>query len=155
MMNQPTNQTGQDAGLEVRLRTMRIIWVVFLLNICVGALFGFFVLRSKDATEEVADNPALLAAFAAIALLSVAVSFLIKGRFYAQAAVRGEPARAHQGFVIATALCEVSAVLGLVGLIVTQNRYAYLLFALGALGQLLHFPRRDELAAAYRKGLWQ
>ena len=38
------------------------------------------------------------------------------------------------------------------GLFVTHNRYAYALLALGALGQLLHFPRRDQLTAAYRKG---
>ena len=153
MMNRPSNQSGTGMGLETRLRTLRILCVAFLMNIGLIALFGFFSLRSRDAAEKGADNPTMLAAMAVVACLSVAVSFLIKGRFYAQAAVRGEPTRAHQGFIIAVALCEVSALLGLVGLLVTLNKYAYLLFALGALGQMLHFPRRDELAAAYRKGL--
>jgi len=141
MMNRPSNQPGTDAGLETRLRTLRIVWVALLMNIGVFALYGVFSLRSGDAAEEGADDPTLLAAFAVVACLSVAVSFLMKGRFYRQAAERGEPALAQQGFIIALVLCEVSALLGLVGL-----------FVLGALGQLLHFPRRDELAAAYRKG---
>lgn len=154
MMNQPTNRPGQDAGLEGRLRTMRILWAVFLMNIGLFVLFSVFSLRSRDVVEEGTDNPTLLGVLAVVACLSVAVSFLIKGRFYRQAAERGEPALAQQGFIIAVVLCEVSALLGLVGLLVTLNKYAYGLFVLGALGQLLHFPRRDELAAAYRKGLW-
>jgi F0F1-type ATP synthase membrane subunit c/vacuolar-type H+-ATPase subunit K len=153
MMNRPSNQRGADAGLETRLRTLRILWAVFLMNVGLFALFGVFSLRSGDAAEGGADDPTLLAAMAVVACLSVAVSFLIKGRFYRQAAERGEPARAQQGLIVALVLCEVSALLGLVGLLLTLNEYAYGLFALGALGQLLHFPRRDELAAAYRKGL--
>ena len=152
MMNRPPNQPGTDAGLEVRLRTLRVLWVVFLMNIGLFALFGFYSLRSRDAAGEGSDDPTILGAMAVVACLSVAVSFLMKGRFYRQAAERGEPARAQQGFIIALVLCEVSALLGLVGLLVTLNKYAYGLFVLGALGQLLHFPRRDELAAAYRKG---
>jgi len=40
-----------------------------------------------------------------------------------------------------------------VGLFVTWNIYAYALFALGALGIALHFPRRDDVAATYYKRL--
>jgi len=40
-----------------------------------------------------------------------------------------------------------------VGLFVTWNIYAYALFALGALGIALHFPRRDDVAATYYKQL--
>ena len=64
----------------------------------------------------------------------------------------GQPAKFQTGFIIATALCEAAGLLGFVGIFVTHNREAYLLFAIGALGLLLHFPRRDQLAAAYRKG---
>jgi len=40
MMNRPPSQPGTDAGLEARLRTLRILWAAFLVNIGVFALFG-------------------------------------------------------------------------------------------------------------------
>ncbi len=55
------------------------------------------------------------------------------------------------GFIIAMALCESAVLFGLVGVFMTWNNYAYLLFALGALGEVLHFPRREQLMSAYYK----
>lgn len=152
MMNRPSNQSGADAGLEARLRTMRILWGAFLISIGLYTLYTVFGAPSGDAVGEGGDDLTLLAAFAAIAFASVAASFPIKQRLYAQAAERSDPAKFQQGFIIAEVLCEISALMGLVAIFVTMNRYAYALFVLGALGQLLHFPRRDQLAAAYRKG---
>lgn len=151
MMNGQANQPGAGAGLDARLRVIRILWGAFLMSIGLYVLLCVFVAPPREAGED-AGNETMLAVLAATALVSVALSFLIKGRFYRRAAERGEPEQAQIGFIVALALCEVAALFGLVGLFVTQNKYAYLLFALGALGQLLHFPRRDELAAAYRKG---
>jgi hypothetical protein len=153
MMNRPSNQPGADTGLEVRLRTMLILWAVFLVTIGLYALIPFFVLGSGGAAEG-ADDSTLLAAFAALAFMAVAASFVLKRHFYGHAVERGEPARLQTGFILALVFCEFPALLGLVGLFVTRNRYAYALLALGALGLLLHFPRRDQLAAAYGKGLW-
>lgn len=152
MMNRPANQPGADAGLEARLRVMRILWGALLTSIGLYVLVCVFAAPRRGAAVEDAGNTTMLGAFAAIALVSVAASFLLKGRFYRRAAERGEPEQAQIGFIVALALCEAAALFGLVGLFVTLNRSAYLLLALGALGQLLHFPRRDELAAAYRKG---
>lgn len=154
MMNQPTNQTGRDTGLEARLRTMRILWGVFLVTIGMYVLICVFVLPPSDAAVQDANNTTLLTALAAFAVGALAASFLLKGRIYAQAIQQSDPAKFQTGFIIAEALCEVAALFGLVGLFVTNIRYAYLLFALGALGQLLHFPRREQLAAAYGKKQW-
>jgi len=152
MMNRPSNQSGTGAGLEVRLRTLRILWGALLVTIGLYALMCFFVVPPSDAAEEGTNNSTLLAALAALAFASVAASFLLKSRFYSQAAEQSDPAKFQTGFIIAEVFCEVAALLGFMGLFVTHNRYAYLLFALGALGQILHFPRREQLAAAYRKG---
>lgn len=152
MMNRPSNQPGPDAGFEARLRTLRILWGALFVTIGLYALMCVFVLPPRDAAEEAANNTTLLTALASFAVASVSASFLLKGRFYAQAAQQSDPAKFQTGFIIAEVFCEVAALFGLVGLFVTHNRYAYLLFALGALGQLLHFPRREQLAASYRKG---
>jgi F0F1-type ATP synthase membrane subunit c/vacuolar-type H+-ATPase subunit K len=151
MMNRPANQSGANAELELRLRTLRILWGAFLTTIGLYALITVFALPSREALKVGGDTPTLLAAFAVMGFMSVAASFVLKRHFYGHAVERGEPARFQIGFIFALAFCEFSALLGLVGLFVTHNSYAYALFVLGALGQLLHFPRREQLAAAYRK----
>jgi F0F1-type ATP synthase membrane subunit c/vacuolar-type H+-ATPase subunit K len=153
-MNQPVDRPSAGTGVEAHLRVLRILWAALLTTIVVYALIAFFLLRGRDAAAEGADNPTLLAAFAVMGFAAVAASFVLKRHFYAHAAERREPSRLQTGFIFALAFCEMAALLGFVGLLVTMNRYSYALLALGALGQLLHFPRRDQLAAAYGKGLW-
>jgi F0F1-type ATP synthase membrane subunit c/vacuolar-type H+-ATPase subunit K len=154
MMNRQANRPKQDAGLEVRLRTLRILWSAFLITIGLYVLVTVFAVPWRDAAGEDRDNQTLLAAFAVMGFLSVAASFVLKRHFYGHAAEQSSPAKFQTGFIVAEVFCEVAALLGLVGLFVTHNRYAYALFVLGALGQLLHFPSRDQFAATYKKGLW-
>jgi F0F1-type ATP synthase membrane subunit c/vacuolar-type H+-ATPase subunit K len=154
MMNGQANRAKQDAGLEVRLRTMRIIWAAFLITIGLYVLFTVFAVPWEVAADEGGDNPTLLLAFAVMGFMSVAASFVLKRHFYGHAVEQTNPDKFQTGFIAALVFCEFSALLGLVGLFVTHSRYAYALFALGALGQLLHFPSRDQLAATYKKGLW-
>ena len=152
MMNKPSDRSGAGAGLEFRLRTMRILWGAFLMTIVLYVLITVFVVPWKDAGEEGRDNPTLLLTFAIMGFLAVAASFVLKRHFYGHAVEESNPAKFQIGFIIAEAFCEAAALLGLMGLFITLNKYAYVLFALGALGQLLHFPSRDQLAATYKKG---
>jgi F0F1-type ATP synthase membrane subunit c/vacuolar-type H+-ATPase subunit K len=149
MMNQP----AADAGLDARLRTMRILWVLFLISIGLYALVTVFARPAREVLPDVRqENPPLLPALGALGLSLVVFSFVAKRIYYRKAAEQQSPPQFQTGFVIAEVLCESCVIFGLVGLFVTWNDYAYALFILGALGQLLHFPRRDELAAVYRKG---
>jgi CDP-diglyceride synthetase len=146
MMNQP------DAGTDVRLRTMRFLWAMFLITI---GLFVLVTRLSRPGDETIAEtsggNTTLLFVLAAVALSSVVASFVLKANFYRRAAEQRQPAVSQTGFIVAMALCEAAVILGLVGLFITWNDYAYLLFALGALGEALHFPRREQVQAAYYK----
>jgi hypothetical protein len=123
MMNQPTNQPGQDMGLEARLRTLRILWGAFLMTIVLYVLITVFVVPWKNAAEEGRDNPTLLLAFAVMGFLAVAASFVLKRHFYGHAFEQTNPDKFQIGFIIALAFCEFSALLGLVGLFVTLNKY--------------------------------
>jgi F0F1-type ATP synthase membrane subunit c/vacuolar-type H+-ATPase subunit K len=150
MMKQPP---ADNTGPEARLRVMRILWAVFLVNV------GLFVVVTRlindgsgaegaDGTEGV---PPLLYALAALALSSVVASFVLKASFYRRAAERRESPLVQTGFIIALALCESAALFGVVGVFVTRCDYAYALLGLGALGMALHFPRREQVEAAYLK----
>ena len=156
MMNQPMNQPAADAGLEIRLRTMRILWAVFLVTIGLYALVTVFARPSQEVLLErrAEDKTALLAALGALGLSLVVASFVVKRIFYRRAAEQQSPPQFQTGFIIAEILCESCVLFGLLGVFITWNDYAYALFLLGALGQLLHFPSRDQLAATYKKGLW-
>ncbi|MET0624451.1 MAG: hypothetical protein ABW250_15830 [Pyrinomonadaceae bacterium] len=155
MMNRPAAGAASDAELNLRLRTMRIIWGAFLMAV------GLFVLVTRLARpddEAVAEmdggNTTLLYVLAALALSTVVASFVLKAGFYSRAAAQQQPGVLQTGFIVAMALCESAVLFGLVGVFTTWNDYAYLLFALGALGEVLHFPRREQLMSAYyRRGL--
>lgn len=153
MMNRPATEAGPTAGPTVRLRTMRILWAVFL--VCIGqfALVGWIARDEADASEVGANIPPLLYALAAVGLASVVASFVVKSNYYRRAAEGQNPAQLQTGFILAMVLCEVAAILGLVGVFQTQGNHAYALFALAALGEALHFPRREQVQAAYYKSV--
>lgn len=150
MMNQTAS--GPDPGPDFRLRLMRILWVAFLVTV------GLFVLVTRLARPGAetragmgGGNTTILYALAALALSLVAASFVLKSALYRRAAERQQPDILQTGFILALALCESAVLFGLVGLFVTWNDSAYALFALGALGELLHFPRREQVMSAYFK----
>lgn len=143
---------------EMRLRTMRILWASFLMAVGLYALIAYFA-RPSDGPPSggaVADGvgtvsggfSVLVLVFFALGLTTVAASFLVKQAF-AQRAVREQNTAVLQtGFILAVVLCEVAALLGLVGLFADGNPAAYLLFVISAAGIVLHFPRREDVEAA-------
>jgi hypothetical protein len=56
-----------------------------------------------------------------------------------------------KAMIVACAMCEVAALLGLLERFIIGNREYYLLFILAAAGDLFHFPRRSQLEAATYK----
>ncbi|HWS89408.1 MAG TPA: hypothetical protein VN282_20710 [Pyrinomonadaceae bacterium] len=147
------NRTTTSGGSEVHLRTLRILWVAFLVCVALFVLITW-VTRPSELPDELSRGVhPLLYALAALAVSTVAASFLVKSAFYRRAAEHRQPALTQAGFTIAMALCESAVLFGLVGVFVTRNDAAYLLFALGAVGMLLHFPRREQVEAAFHKSL--
>jgi len=149
MMNRP----AAGAGPETYLRTMRILWVAFLTCVGLFVLVTVVTRPSELPAESGRGLDPLLVVLAGLALLTVAASFVVKSGFYRRAVGGRLPALLPSGFIIAMALCESAVLFGLVGVFVTRNDAAYLLFALGALGMLLHFPRREQVEAAFQKSL--
>jgi hypothetical protein len=56
-----------------------------------------------------------------------------------------------QAYIVAWAITEVGGLLGVLDFFTTGDRYYYLLFMIAALGQLLHFPRREHMLNAWGK----
>lgn len=145
------NQPGVGAGLDGRLLVMRLLWGVWLMTIGLFVLVSYVSRPPGEAPPGgEAGNPPLLYGLAAAGLSTVVASFVVKRIFYRKAAESGQPAQAQTGLILALALCEAAVLLGMVGLFITWDSSAYTLYALGALGIVLHFPARGQLLGAYR-----
>jgi hypothetical protein len=140
------NVQSEDGAnnIEVRIRTMRTLWIALFLS--VGMYFVWTAIA--DRPKNLAPNSTLFLVLLAIALSTTLVSFPVKSMLVRKAAERQQLQLVQQAYVVALAMCEVSALLGVLDFFVTSNRYYYSLFILAACAQLLHFPRRVHLINA-------
>jgi hypothetical protein len=141
------NQNTQS-NVDARYRIMLIIWFALLSS--VGIYFVVAQLVQPPQTDSTQNTMLTLILFG-MGTLMVLASFALKHRFLRQSVERQEIALVQTGFIVAIALCEAAALFGLVDLMVTGNRYYFVLMIIGALGILFHFPRRDQLLAAMYK----
>lgn len=137
-----------ELNIEGRLRTMRILWFALLMSI--GSLFIVSLLAGEVIVNEPGSALPIVAITAAGALLFV-ISFLVNRKFLQQSVEKQDLGLVQQGLVIACALCEASALLGLLEHFAFGFREYYWLFLLAAAGTALHYPRRAHLLAASPK----
>ncbi len=133
--------------IELRIRTMRIVWVGMVASI--GVYYLFTVFRGRP--ENVDPNPTVSLALLVGAAMAAGVSFLIKSKLLAQAVEKQQVAMVQQAYVVAWGITEVGALLGVMDFFLTGNRYYYAPLMIAAFVQLLHFPRREPVInAAFR-----
>ena len=131
--------------IELRMRTMRTLWLALLLSI--GAYFVFLTLFLHR-SEEVRSNAALSLILAVIAMSSILTSFLIKSRLLSRAIEQQQVSLVQQAYILTWAITEVAALLGMVDFLITNDRYYYGFFLIAACGQLVHFPKREHVENA-------
>ena len=129
---------------------MRIIWMALLMTVVIYYVITFFVKRPDD----VVPNPTLSLVLICVAALAVLISFLIKSRLLNKAIDQQHIGMVQQAYVVTWAITEFAALLGLLDFFTTADRYYHALFIIGALGLLLHFPRREAVVnAAFKRPL--
>ena len=135
--NQPT--------IEMRQRTLMIIWFALCMSLVMYLLFIRLV------PVESAVNQKLSLMLNTLGLIPVAASFLIKQVLLGKATESQQVQLVHTAYILAFVLCEISALLGLFDNRVTGSNYYYIGFAIGGLGMLLHFPRKQHLIDAAQR----
>lgn len=153
---QPIKPDGAAATLDERLRVMRIVWAALLLAVGFYALVAYFVDPPTDVERRANGEAAtawLLPLLVILGAALVLVSIVVKRAYARRAEAERRPELLQTGLIVGAALCDAAALFGFVGLFVTGDRYAYVLFVVGAVGILLHFPARDRLLAAAPRGL--
>jgi hypothetical protein len=138
---------NNQANIELRLRTMRILWIALLMSIPI--YYVFTLLRGPS--ENIAPNRTLSLVLLGVAVSTTLISFLIRNSLLSKASDRQQLPMVQQAYIVTWAITEVAALLGMLDFFVTGDRYCYLLFIIAVLGMLLHYPRRDAvLNAAFK-----
>jgi hypothetical protein len=140
-----------ESNLDKRYQTLIVLWFALLLSI--GMYFLFSVLVAPRVTNE-PGNPSrslLIGALTALGTFLVIASFAVKRKLLERSVEKQDVSLVQKSLVVACAMCEVSALLGLLEHFIIGNREYYLLFLTAAAGTAGHFPRRNQLEAASYK----
>ncbi|MDQ5845511.1 MAG: hypothetical protein M3539_09480 [Acidobacteriota bacterium] len=137
--------------LNKRHQSMVILWFALLMNI--GLFFLLAIFAAPERTYATAPQSSLwVFVLTAVGTLLVLLSFAVKRKLLERSIDNQDVKLVQIGLVVACAMCELSALLGLLECFVIGNRDFYLLFIIAAVGTAFHFPRRQQLlAATYKK----
>ena len=140
------NGTDQP-DLDARYRTLLILWFA----ICMSVLLFLVLIYMSPVVA--AENRNLTLALNSVGLVPVALSFLLKQRMLTKSVELQRLDLVQSGYVLAFALCESSALFGLMNHFLTGTKYYYFAFIIAGLGLMLHFPQKQNLvnASSYKQ----
>jgi len=142
-----------EANLDKRYQTLLVLWGAQLMSI--GMFFLVTLLVAPELSNESGSVPGrsiLIVVLTALGTVLVIVSFSVKSKILERAVERQDVNLVQKALVIACAMCEVSALLGLIDrFVIGDSSSYYLLFLLAAGGIAFHFPRRSQVEAASYK----
>ena len=130
--------------IELRIRTIRTLWFALLVSVLMYFVLTLFIGQPKNATP----NNLLSVVLAGAGVFTTLLSLVIKCKFLARSVEQQRVDMVQQGYLIAWVLCETAALLGLLDFFVTGNRLYWVSFVVAAIGQLVNFPRRQDVLAA-------
>lgn len=147
---------NQKINPEQAYRTLAIIWFALLASQFMFLVVVFFskpeVYKFDFNKPLLGENAMVVILFAVLAIANFVLSFVMKKRAFEQAIAEQKIAYVQTGLILACAFCEAISLLGLVLAFAFSYQYFVAWFALGILGIILHFPRRDAvIAASYKK----
>jgi hypothetical protein len=134
---------------DKRYQTMITLWFALLMSVALYFLFSLFV--APGTGDQRSNSPMLIPGLTALGTLIVVVSFPVKKKLLERSVEKQDVLLVQKALVIACAMCEASALLGLLEHFTVGNREYYFLFLLAAGGIALHFPKRSQLEAASYK----
>jgi len=147
---QPLKQKAHT-NVQARYPRMVILWFGQLMSIGALLLFSLFVGPEPGDQPDTSLNSILIIALTALGTFLVIVSFVVKRKLLERSVEKQDIELVQRAFVMAVAMCEMSAMLGVIERFVINDRYYYLLFLIAAAGTAFHFPRPEHLAAATYK----
>ena len=147
----------QNLNPNSQYQTLVIIWGALLMSQFMFLVVLFTTkpeLFSFDFSKPLMtyENSILVIIVAVLGITTFVLSFVLSKKFLTQAINEQKPALVQTAMISACALCEATTLFGLVLAFAFTYQYFFAWFALGILGVILHFPKRDNLFAASYKG---
>lgn len=148
---------NQNQNANAQYQTLVTLWGALLISQFMLLVVLFFarpeVFRFDFSKPLLAgENSILIIVFAVLGLTTFLISFVLERKFLTEAVEQQKPELVQTALIVSCALCEATTILGLVTVFAFSYQYFFGWFALGILGILLHFPKRDNLfAASYKK----
>lgn len=138
------NETNQP-NIEMRHRTLLILWFAM----CMSQLM--FLVLVQFTPQPPTGNVRLSLILNSLAVVPVAISFLVKQRMLELGINEQKVEQVHTAYVVSWALSEVAGLLGLLDHFLNGSRYYYVGFMFAGFGLLLHFPRKQHLLDASQR----
>jgi hypothetical protein len=132
-------------NIDLRYRTILPLWFAISMS-----LVMFLVLIHLSPVELV-ENRRLSLLLNCLGIVPLGIWFLVKQRLLDRSVDEQRLDLVQVAYVVAFALCEPSALLGLMDHFLTGSKYYYVGFSFAGLGMLLHFPQKRHLLAASRQ----
>ncbi len=143
----------QNSNIEPQYKTLTMIWAALLSSQFLFLVVLYFAKPEVfrfDFSKPLLDgeNSFIIIAFALVGVSTFLMSFVMKSKFIKQAIDGQNVGLIQTAMIIGCALCEATTLFGLILAFAFSYQYFFLWFALGILGIILHFPRRENLVAA-------
>ena len=135
------NESPGRAPAEARRRGLLLIWAAQLMSLAL-LFFLTYIIRPEASAD---GNHTLAWTLGAIGFTTFLLSFLVRRKLLAQAAAARRLDLGTTAYVLAFAMCELTALLGFVAYVITGLSYALHSFIIAVAGMLLHFPARGAL----------
>lgn len=120
--------------------SLLIVWAALATSVVL-----YFVITKAVLQPPAEGDPALAWILAAMGVAALAASFVLKNLFLARAAAQRNAGLLRTAFLLAFALAEVPALMGMISFLVTGWEYSWVMFVIAAIGFGLHFPRRNTV----------
>ena len=139
-----------EADLDKKYQTLVVLWFGLLLSVAMYFLLSLIAPAINDQRGN-QPNSILVITLMVLGFFLVIFSFAVKSKLLARSVEKQDISLVQKSLVIACAMCEVSALLGLMERFLIGYHYYYFLFLFSAVGIALHFPQRSQLQnAGYR-----
>jgi len=147
---------NHKSNVEGQYRVLTVVWIALLFSQLLLLVVIFFarpdVFRFDFSKSLLGGNAVIIGMFALLAISNLVLSFVLSRKYLNQAIAEQKTALVQTAMIIGCALCEAISLFGVVLAFAFSYQYFFLWFALGILGTILHFPKRDNLIAANYKG---
>ena len=136
-----------ETDFNKRYQTLLVLWFGLMMSVVMYFIVSLVAPAIND-QPGTQPNSILVITLMVLGFLLVMVSFPIKNKLLRRSIEKQDLKLVQQSLVVACAICELSAVLGLMERFLIGYRYYYFLFLFSGAGIALHFPRRTQLLNA-------